>query len=52
MERERIAVVYGGLSHEREISIKSGYNVIASLEKRGSEVDSFRPKKNRTSKNS
>ena len=38
MERERIAVVYGGLSHEREISIKSGYNVIASLEKRGSEV--------------
>ncbi len=37
----RIAVVYGGISSEREISLKSGNNVIAALEKLDIEVLPF-----------
>jgi len=39
--QRRVAVVYGGLSNERNVSIKSGMNVVTSLEKLGVEVVPF-----------
>ncbi|MDI3523780.1 D-alanine--D-alanine ligase [Kosmotoga sp.] len=39
--RRRITVLYGGLSKERPISLKSGSNVINALEKLGYIVDAF-----------
>lgn len=38
---EKVVVVYGGFSSEREVSLKSGRNVIASLEKQGVAVKGF-----------
>ena len=37
----RVAVVYGGFSNERDVSVKSGINIANSLERLGVEVLPF-----------
>lgn len=43
----RIAVVYGGFSSERDVSVKSGSNISKSLERLGAEVIGFDLKRDR-----